>query len=354
MKLHPSTLKKINRFKSIRRGYYSLWILTGFIVFCCFAELFVNSRAILVKYEGQYYFPTYSSPLFGRDLGESYPYEVKYRELKAKWQAEDSDNFILMPLVTYNPYENNFYDLKDKQGYKISAPYPPSAKHGHYFGTDRNGRDVLARLIYAFRTAILFSLLLSLITVTIGSSLGLCMGYLGGLFDLLFDRFLEIWASIPYLYAVIIIASIFKPNIVVLFCIFLLFNWYMGLSPMRSLTFKEKTKEYVLSARAQGASHRRILFKYLLPNNLFVVITALPFLIQANITILTALDYLGFGLLPPTPSIGELLSQGSTYWHKPWILGSVVTLFVIILVMITFIGESLREAFDPKKYSQFE
>ena len=360
MPLHPSTLKKIQRFKNIRRGYYSLWIMIGFIVFCCFAELFVNHRALVVKYEGKYYFPTYRSPIFGTELGEDFPYEVNYRELKAKWatMTEDStqhaDNFILMPLIHFNPYENNFYDLKNKEGKKLAPPYPPNFKHGHYLGTDRNGRDVLARLVYAARTALFFSLLLSLITVAIGSSIGLCMGYFGGLFDLLFDRFLEIWASIPGLFVLIIISSIIMPSITVLFFIFLIMNWGTGLSVMRSITFKEKTREYILSARAQGASHLRILFKYLLPNNLFLIITALPFLIQANLTTLTAIDYLGFGLPPPTPSIGEIISQGRVYWNKPWILGSVVVLLVFLLVTITFIGESLREATDPKRYSYFE
>lgn len=360
MRLHPSTLKKIKRFKSIRRGYYSLLLLIGFIIFSCFAELFINHRALVVKYEGKYYFPTYTSPITGTELGEDYPYEVNYRELKAKWEAAESamttaaDNFIIMPLVAFGPYENNFYELTNKSGGKMAPPYPPHFAHGHYLGTDSSGRDILARLVYALRTALFFAIFLSIITLAIGSSLGLFMGYFAGVFDLLMDRAIEIWSAIPYLYTIILIAAIFKPSIFILFLIFLFFGWSTGHSSMRSVTYKEKTREYVLSARAQGASHGRVLFKHLLPNNLFLIITALPFLIHGNLSALTSLDFLGFGLQPPTPSIGELIEQGKSHWNKPWILGSVVSAFTILLIMITFIGESLREAFDPKKYSKFE
>ena len=354
MKLHPSTLQKIRRFKSIRRGYYSLILLTAFIIFTCLAELFVNSRALLVRYEGKFYFPTYGTPIMGTELGEDYPYEVKYRELKKKWEADSSDNFIIMPIIQFNPYENNFYDLKDKEGYKIAPPYPPNFHHGHYLGTDRNGRDILARLIYAVRAAILFALLLSLITIAIGSSIGLCMGYWGGILDLTGYRLLEIFSAIPDLYAIIFVASIIKPSIVVLFCVFLFFGWRSGLGDMRHLTFAAKAREYVLSARALGSGNRRILFKHILPNNMYVIITALPFLIYSNITSLTSLSFLGFGLQEPTPSIGLLINQGANSFQKPWIITSVVTLLIVILVMVTFIGESLREAFDPRKYSQYE
>jgi microcin C transport system permease protein len=343
---NPLTRKKIQRFKSIRRGYYSFVIFTLLVVLSCGAELLVNSRALVVNYQGQWYFPTYGAVIPGRVFGLDYDYETDYRDLQSKLE-QWGDGFVVMPPVPYNPYEN---DLKTTE----FPPFPPSFTERHYLGTDTIGRDIVARLVYGFRTAIFFSLILLVVSYLVGVSIGAAMGYFGGLFDLLFQRIIEIWSNIPFLYVIMIVSSIMIPNFFTLIAIILVFGWIQMTWYMRTVTYKEKAREYVMAARALGASDSRIIFQHILPNTVSIIITFVPFSIASGIIALTSLDYLGFGLPPPTPSWGELLSQGSNNLESIWIVSSVIVAMTVILVMVTFIGEAIREAFDPKKHTTYE
>lgn len=346
-KLNPLTRKKILRFKSIRRGYYSFIIFTILVLLSCFAELLVNNRALLVQYQGNWYFPTYGAVLQGTTFGQDYQYEINYRELQKRLREEDSGDFVIMPLVPFSPYEN---DLREGE----YPPFPPSFEDQHYLGTDTIGRDVMARLVYGFRTAIFFSLILLVVSYIIGVSIGAAMGYFGGLFDLLFQRIIEIWSNIPFLYVIMIISSIMIPNFFTLIAIILVFGWIQMTWYMRTVTYKEKAREYVMAARALGASNSRVIFNHILPNTVSIIVTFIPFSIANGIIALTSLDYLGFGLPAPTPSWGELLSQGSNNLESIWIVSSVIVSMTVILVMVTFIGEAVREAFDPKKHTTYE
>ncbi len=348
MKLNPLTIKKIKRFKSIKRGYYSLIIFTIMIIISIFAELLINGRALLVHYEGKYYFPIYSNVIPGKVFGLSYEYETNYKELKKILaSSKNTDNYVIMPPVPYTPYEN---DLKEN----LFPPFPPSFKEKHYLGTDNAGRDVLARLVYGFRTAIFFSLILLILNYTIGISVGCAMGYFGGKFDIFFQRIIEIWSNIPLLYIIIIISSIVEPSFFMLILIMTFFGWISITWTIRTVTYKEKAREYVLAAKAMGASDARIIFKHIIPNTVSIIVTFVPFAVSGGIVALTSLDYLGFGLMPPAPSWGELLSQGWINMEAWWISISVISAMILTLVLVSFIGEAIREAFDPKMYSKYE
>lgn len=349
IRLNPLTIKTLRRFRTIKRGYYSFIILAGLIVISIFAELLVNSRALVVIYEGKYFFPTYGDIIPGKTFGFDYEYETNYRDLaKTLNSPADRGNFVLLPPVPYNPYEN---DLKDT----AFPPFPPSFKDKHYLGTDKTGRDIVARLVYGFRIAIFFSIIFLFANYIIGISIGCMMGYLGGFFDLFFQRIIEIWSNVPYLYAIIIVSSIVIPNFISLLAIMIFFEWIGMTWYMRTATYKEKSREYVLAARTLGASNSRIVFMHILPNTISLIITFVPFSVAGAITALTALDYLGFGLPPPTPSWGQLLNEAAEYSIDAiWIGASVIAAMVAVLVMVTFIGEAVREAFDPKMHLTYE
>ena len=356
IKITPTTKKKILAFKSIKRGYYSLIIVFLLVLTSFGAELLSNNRPLLIKYQGEYYFPTYGNIIPGSEFGFDYQTEARYKEINRIWQNDPTnENYMIMPIIPYGPYEMDF-TRTDKDGDKIFPPYPPNASTSHYLGTDLIGRDVLSRLIYAFRIAILFSLALVFFAILIGISLGATTAYLGGKFDLYFIRILEIYStlSLNSFFLIMIISSIMIPSVFSLFFLFLIFAWLGYVGDTRSLVFKEKARDYVTSARSMGATNFRILFKYILPNTAVVIIIALPFAINGGITGITTLDFLGFGLQPPTPSIGHMLQEGKANLNKPWLLIPVVTILSFLLILITFVGESLREAFDPRKYSYFE
>ena len=312
-----------------------------------FAELLINSRALIVKYNGKLYFPTYTSFHPGSDFDQNYDYEVNYRQLQKLFEEQKNENYVVMPIIPYNEYEN---DLKDGE----YPPTPPQKNEGHLLGTDTSGRDVFARLVYGFRIAISFSLILLCCDYLIGVSLGCLMGFIGGKFDLFFQRAIEIWSNVPFLYIVIIISSIMIPNFFTLIGIMVFFGWMHMTWYMRTSTYKEKAREYVMAARALGASNKRIIFNHILPNSVSIIVTFIPFSVAAGISSLTSLDYLGFGLPAPVPSWGELLHQGTNNMGAYWIVSSVVISMILILVMVTFIGEAVREAFDPKKHTTYE
>jgi microcin C transport system permease protein len=357
VRLNPQTVKQWRRFRSIKRGYYSLIALGIMLFLTLFAELLVNNRAIVVHYEGEFYFPTYGAFLPGRTFGLDYAYETNYRELRdafvaARNEAEvngqpNTGNWLILPPIPFSPYETNFRD-------DAFPPYAPSLEYEHYLGTDITGRDILARLVYGFRLAMAFAVILLLCNYVIGIAIGCAMGFWGGAFDLLFQRLIEVWSNVPMLYIIMIVASVMVPNFWTLVAVMVLFGW-MGMTwYMRTSTYKEKAREYVVAARALGGSNARIIFRHILPNTISIIVTFIPFSVATGVTALTALDYLGFGLPPPTPSWGELLSQGTANLQSPWIVTSVVVAMTVVLLMVTYIGEAIREAFDPKKFSFYE
>ncbi|MBW1984690.1 MAG: ABC transporter permease, partial [Deltaproteobacteria bacterium] len=242
IKLNPLTLKKIRRFKTIKRGYYAFIIFAVMISVSLFAELLINKRAIIVHFQGSYYFPTYGDIIPGTEFGLDYAYETNYRQLATQFKTEKSGNWVLMPPVPYDAFEN---DLKED----TYPPFPPSFTEQHYLGTDTVGRDMVARLVYGFRIAIFFSLALLVSTYIIGISIGCAMGFWGGLFDLFFQRIIEIWSNMPVLYVIIIIASIISPTFTILLLIMVFFSWTSMTWTMRTITYKEKTREYVLAAK---------------------------------------------------------------------------------------------------------
>jgi microcin C transport system permease protein len=352
--LNPETLKKIRRFRQIKRGYYSFLTLMFLVLLFLIGELLINNRALIVKYEGQYFFPTYTAFHPGSDFGLPYSYETNYRELKEVFAEQGRGNWVLLPLVPYSANENH-----STTG--IFRPEAPSATHKHYLGTDTTSRDILARLFYGTRTALFFAIAFTIAVYTIGIAIGAAMWYFGGLFDLLFQRVIEIWSNVPFLYMVIIIFSVIPATfsiltrIAILLTVMVLFSWTSMTYYMRTETYKQKARDYVASARIIGASNTRIIFKHILPNVLATLVTFMPFTVIAAITAITALDFLGFGLPPPTPSLGELLKQGTSNLRTaPWIVTSAFGTLVILLTLVTFIGEAIRESFDPKRFTVYK
>ena len=288
-------------------------------------------------------------------VGQDYTYEVDYRELQAHFQ-KTGEGKLLMPLIPYDAYENDF-----RKG--LVHPIPPNAELRHYLGTDRTGRDVLARLFYGFRITMVFALTFMVMVYLIGVVVGCLMGYFGGWTDLLGQRAVEVWQNIPFLYMVIIVAAAVSDlpfnlpawfRILVLLAIMVFFSWTGMTYYMRTSVFREKARDYVAAAQLLGASTPRIIFNHLLPNTISTMVTFMPFTVATAIISITALDYLGFGLPVGTPSWGGLLQQGVANLHAPWIVLSTFVAMVTVLTLVTFIGEAVREAFDPKKFTTYE
>jgi microcin C transport system permease protein len=354
LRLNPQTFKKLKRFREIKRGYYSFLFLAGLMLISLFGELLINNRALMISYQGEWYFPTYTAFHPGADFGLDYSYETNYRELQRKFRAEDSGNWVILPPIPYSPYENH------APGAAVFKTTAPSAEYKHYLGTDTTSRDILARLFYGTRIAIFFALAFMAAVYLIGITIGCAMGYFGGIFDLLFQRLIEIWSNIPFLYMVIIAFSVIPSTfsiptrIGILLAVLVLFSWTSMTYFMRTETYKEKARDYTASAQIIGASNTRIIFRHILPNVIPTLVTFMPFTVVGAITSITALDFLGFGLPPPTPSLGELLKQGTANLRTaPWIVTSAFGTLVILLTLVTFIGEAVRESFDPKKFTVY-
>lgn len=451
LRLDPLTRRRLERFRRIKRGWYSLIILLTAVVLSIFAPYLAESRAIFVWYNGTPYFPTfeyYDMDTFGQqpppdwDIGDL---ETEYFRLQREWRlerflyereraaiGEDAEalaaldrkypnrrNFVIMPPIPWNPYENDFWyneilnaieaaytagrhdeaeriarrdgldELADAiysgeiaqmladpeksptgdfiglarsgampslAGLGSVPPTPPDFRRRHYFGTDSQGRDVASRLLYGFRVSIFFAAFLVLFGQLIGTAVGSLQGYLGGRFDIISQRIVEILLSIPFLYVVIIMGALLAPTFGLLLVIMALFQWITITFYMRTEMYREKTREYCLAARSYGASHARIIFRHLLPNCLTPLVTFTPFAIVSAIFSLTALDYLGYGLPPPTPSWGELLDQALQLENRNrlWLTLAPFGALTATLVLVVFIGESVREAFDPKQYARYE
>ena len=355
IRLNPLTLKKIRRFRSIKRGYWSFVALIVLYLISLFGELFVNKRAVLVSYEGELFFPTYGKQLAGKQFGLDYDYEVDYRELEKRFAKKKNGNWLIMPIIPYGPYEMDYVDEKST-GFS-----PPSLASGHLCGTDKTERDVLARLLYGFRIAMTFAIGYLILTYLIAIAAGSVMGFFGGRTDMLGLRLVEIWANVPFLYMVIILVSVMPGwwgvgwQVCSLLLIMVLFSWTGLTYYVRAAVYKEKSRDYIAAAQVIGVGPLRIIFKHLLPNVISTLVTFAPFTIAAAISSITALDFLGYGLPPPTPSWGELLKQGvSNLRIAPWIVISSVAALVLTLTLVTFVGEAVREAFDPKKFSTYE
>ncbi len=338
-KHHTPSWRKWQRFKKNKRGFYSLLLFGSLFFLSLFAELLSNDKPFLIKYEGAWYYPlvrSYPETVFGGYFETETDYRDAY--ILEKLQAEG--NKVYFPP---NPYSYNSINLNLNQ----SFPAPPSADN--ILGTDDRGRDVLARLLYGFRLSVLFGFALTLVGTLVGILAGAVQGYFGGRTDLIFQRFIEIWSAMPELYLLIIFASIFQPSVLLLLILLSLFGW-MGLSDyVRAEFLKGRNMEYVKAAKALGVRNVTIMWRHLLPNGMTPVITFLPFRMSGAILALTSLDFLGLGVPPSTPSLGELLAQGKANIEAWWLSLSTFVVLVGTLILLIFIGEALREAFDPRK-----
>jgi microcin C transport system permease protein len=337
-KFSPITKRRWANFRANGRGFWSLWVFLFFFILSLFAEFIANDRPILVSYEGSIYVPVlvdYPETTFGGD----FPTDVDFRDPFIAQKITES-GWMLWPLIRYS-YQTINYDLPSP------APSPPTADNR--LGTDDQGRDVLARLIYGFRVSVLFGIMLTIFSSIVGVAAGAVQGYFGGRVDLYFQRFLEIWGSLPHLFILIIVTSILVPGFWTLLVVLMLFSWTQLVGVVRAEFLRARNFDYVRAARALGMSDSRIMFRHVLPNAMVATITFAPFILNGSIVALTALDFLGLGLPPGSASLGDLLRQGKDNLQAAW-LG--VTGFIVLasmLSLLVFVGEAVRDAFDPRK-----
>ncbi len=331
--------RRWRRFRRNRRGYFSLILFSLLIGLSLFSEVISNDKPFLVQYEGSFYFPLwnqYPETTFGGDFET----EADYRDPYIFEKITTNGNSAYFP---FNKHSFNSINME------IDGPVPSPPTSDNILGTDDRGRDVFARLLYGFRLSVFFGFFLTVIGTFTGIIAGSLQGFFGGKVDLYFQRFIEIWSSMPELYLLIIFASIFKPSVLLLLILLSLFSW-MGLSDyVRAEFLKGRNMEYVKAARALGVNNLTIMYRHLLPNGMTPVITFLPFRMSAAILALTSLDFLGLGVPPSTPSLGELLSQGKANIDAWWLSLSTFLVLVGMLILLIFIGEALRETFDPRK-----
>ena len=336
--LSPINKERWSRFRANRRGSWSLVIFSVLFVVSLFAELIANEDPILVKFKGDFYTPfmtEYSELAFGGDFDIAADFKDDYIQ-----ELVEAEGWILWPPVRFN-YRTINYDLGQP------APAPPSSVN--WIGTDDQGRDIFARLLYGFRISILFGLLLTIFSSILGIAFGAVQGFYGGYTDLIGQRFLEVWSSMPTLFILIIIASMVPPSFWVLLGILLIFGWTSLVSVVRAEFLRTRNFDYVIAARALGVPDWRIMFRHVLPNAMVASITFMPFILVGGVTSLTALDFLGFGLPPGSPSLGEMVGQGKNNLHAPWIGISVFIVLSVLLTLLVFVGEAVRDAFDPNR-----
>tara|TARA_R100001143_G_scaffold18290_1_gene20042 strand:+ start:867 stop:1904 length:1038 start_codon:yes stop_codon:yes gene_type:complete len=337
---NPIWRRQWRAFRRNRRGFWSLGLFLVLFVVSLGAEFVANDRPIMVQYQGDLYFPvfkTYPETTFG-GLFET---EANYRDPYVAELIED-DGWMLWPPIRYS-HDTINYELT------VPAPAPPSAEN--WLGTDDQGRDVLARLIYGFRLSVLFGLILTVTSSLIGIAVGAVQGYYGGWLDLGGQRFVEIWSSMPILYLIIVISSFVVPGFWTLLAIMLLFSWMTLVDLVRAEFLRCRNLEYVRAAQAMGVRTPVILFRHMLPNAMVATLTYLPFVLNASVILLTSLDFIGFGLPPGSPSLGELLGQGKANLHAPWLGLSAFVTLAVMLSLLVFAGEAVRDAFDPRKYN---
>jgi microcin C transport system permease protein len=341
MAITPLTARRLRNFRANQRGFWSLWIFLGLFGFSLLAEFVANDRPLLVRYDGGFYFPILAS-YPETDFGGFFETEAVYTDPEVQTLIEEK-GWLLWPLIPHS-YDTTLHDLPSP------APSPPSADN--WLGTDDQGRDVAARLIYGFRVSVLFGLVLTALSSVVGVAAGAVQGYFGGWTDLLFQRFIEIWGGMPQLYLLIILTSLVQPNFWWLLGLLMLFSWMTLEGLVRAEFLRARNFDYVRAARALGISDSVIMVRHVLPNAMVATLTYLPFILSGGITALTALDFLGLGLPAGSASLGEMLQQGKNNLHAPWLGLTAFFVIAVMLSLLIFIGEAVRDAFDPRKTFQ--
>jgi microcin C transport system permease protein len=334
----PLFRRRLRNFRANRRGFWSLWVFLALFGVTLGAEFIANDSPLLVRYDGRFYFPIFRA-YPETTFGGVFPTETVYRDA-AVIRLIQEKGWLIWPPIPFS-YGTINYDLP------VPAPAPPSRVN--WLGTDDQGRDLLARLIYGFRISVLFGLILTALSSVIGILAGAVQGYFGGWIDLAFQRFIEIWSGLPVLYLLIILASVVEPNFWWLLGLMLLFSWMALVGVVRAEFFRTRNFDYVRAARALGVANRVIMWRHVLPNAMVAALTFLPFILNGSITTLTSLDFLGFGLPPGSPSLGEILAQGKANLHAPWIGITGFAVLAVMLSLLVFVGEAVRDAFDPRK-----
>jgi microcin C transport system permease protein len=338
MTLSPLTRRRLAQFKANKRGYWSFWIFAALLSVCLFAEFIANDRPILVAYDNALYVPVftdYPETTFDGDFETATDYRDPYVQ-----ELINGKGWMIWPPIRFS-YDTISYDLPE--------PAPSGPTSVNWLGTDDQGRDVAARVIYGFRLSVLFGLILTLISSLIGITAGAVQGYYGGKTDLFMQRVIEVWSSLPSLYILIVFSAMFVPGFWTLLAILLLFSWVALVDVVRAEFLRARNLDYVRAANALGVGNRTIMVRHVLPNAMVATMTMMPFILTGSITALTSLDFLGLGLPPGSPSLGELLSQGKNNLQAPWLGISAFVTLAFMLTLLTFIGEAVRDAFDPRK-----
>lgn len=338
MKFSPLTRRRLDNFRSNKRGYWSLWIFLVIFTVTLFAEFVANDKPILIYYDKAFYSPIFKAyPEI--EFGGEFSTEADYRDPYVA-KLINQNGWMLWPVIRYN-HRTVAWDLPEP------APSPPDTQH--WLGTDDQARDVVGRLIYGFRISILFGFTLTVISAIVGVIAGALQGFYGGWLDLLFQRFIEVWSGLPTLYLLIILASVVEPNFWWLLGLLLLFSWMGFVGVVRAEFLRARNFDYVRAARALGLSNVKIMFRHVLPNAMVATLTFMPFTLAGSVTVLTSLDFLGIGLPPGSASLGELLAQGKANLQAPWLGLTGFFVIAIMLSLLIFIGEAVRDAFDPRK-----
>ena len=339
--MSPLTRRRWAGFRANRRGYWSMCIFIALFTTTLFAEFIANDKPLVVRYDGELFYPVFRS-YAETDFGCVFEVEADYREAAVQQLIADKGGWMIWPPIRFS-HNTIDYNLPGP------APYPPSS--GHLFGTDNYGKDVMAGLIYGTRLSFLFGLVLTMASSVIGVLAGAAQGYFGGKVDLIGQRFIEVWAGLPMLFILIILASMFESNIYWLLGILVAFSWMSLVGVVRAEFLRGRNLPYISAARALGLSDARIMFRHVMPNAMVATITFVPFILTGSITLLTSLDFLGFGLPADAPSLGRLLAQGRTNIHAPWLGLTTFFTLAMMLTLLIFSGEAVRDAFDPRRES---
>ena len=334
----PLTRRRLDSFKANKRGYWSMWLFLALFVFTLMAEFVANDRPFLIYYQGSFHSPVfkdYPETKFGGEFETAADYRDPFVA-----DLINRDGWMLWPLFRYN-HRTVAWNLP------VPAPSPPDKEH--WLGTDDQARDVVARIIYGFRISVLFGFSLTIVSAVIGVAAGAVQGYFGGWLDLLFQRFIEVWSGLPTLYLLIILASIVEPNFWWLLGLLLLFSWMGFVGVVRAEFLRARNFDYVRAARALGVGNATIILRHVLPNAMVATLTFMPFTLAGSVTILTSLDFLGIGLPPGSASLGEVLAQGKANLQAPWLGLTGFFVIAVMLSLLIFIGEAVRDAFDPRK-----
>ena len=335
----PLNQRRLHQFKSNKRGYYSFILFSFLFGISLFAEFIANDKPVIMYLEGQFYMPV----LFDsteQELGGELPIEPMYKDPFIRELVIEKGGWLIMPPIPFSYQSSDLY-------MESAAPAPPSLRH--WLGTDDAGKDTLARLIYGFRLSVLFGISLTILSSIIGVAIGAVQGYFGGYVDLFGQRLVEIWTGLPILLILIILASVVKPNVFWLLGILTLFSWMPLVGVVRAEVLRTRNFEYVRAARSLGVSDSAVILRHVLPNAMVATLTFLPFILSGAVTMLTALDFLGFGLPLGSPSLGELLAQGKANIHSPWLGLTGFFTLGLMLTLLIFIGEAVRDALDPRR-----